>query len=215
MFDRPDVFDLWGTNPAARPTDPARIWRELCWATPQVAVSGDLPYDDASASAQLAGWIAAGVTDILDVRVECNDEHRVARRAPDVGYHWLGVDDEGDRRDPRWFERIVEIGAPILADDSRKLVVHCHMGVNRGPSAAFTLLYATGMPARDALDRIRAARPIASMMYSLDAVEWMAVRDGLDTETAVRTYEDVIEWHRENPLDLGYCIRHIGDRYAA
>lgn len=215
MFDRPDIFDLWGYNPEARPSDPARVWRRLCWATDTLAVSGDLHSDEARAAVQLDEWVASGITDILDVRGEASDEAFVARRAPDVRYHWLGVDDEGDRRDPTWFERIVEIGVPILADGSRKLVVHCHMGVNRGPSAAFSILYAAGTPAREALQCIRAARPIASMMYSLDAVEWMAIRDGHDPEEARRSYHDVIAWHREHPLDLNYCISRIGERYAA
>lgn len=215
MFERPDVYDLWGPDPTARPADPVRYWRQLCWATPTLAVSGDLHPERGRAHVQLAEWVAEGVTDVLDVREEDNDEGFVAQFAPHIEYHWLGVDDEGHRRDPRWFEEIVEITAPIAADPSRKLLVHCHLGVNRGPSAAFTVLYAHGTPARDALDRIRTARPIASMLYSLDAVEWVAARRGLNYSEAREEYDNVVTWHRENPLDLPFVISRLGDRYAA
>ncbi len=89
--------------------------------------------------------IDQGITDIIDLRGEASHERFVAQHAPHIRYHWLGVDDEGDRRSDEWFEAIEAAAQLVLQDPSRKVVIHCHMGVNRGPSAAFTALITHGV----------------------------------------------------------------------
>lgn len=201
-------------NPQARPADPARWWRTLCWAADRIAVSGDL--DPARAADQLAEWVAAGVTDVLDVRGEANDARRVAAHAPTLRYHWLGTHDDGDRQASSWFDEIATVVDRVLADPDRRLIVHCHLGVNRGPSATLAALLLQGLHPIEAMDAIRAARPVASMMYAGDAVVWWGVREGLAGDEIVALHDEVCAWHEANPLDVPWCIEQMGrSRFAA
>jgi ferredoxin len=120
-------------------------------------------------------------------------------------------------------EALVELGGGaieaaaqlVLQDPSRKVVIHCHMGVNRGPSAAFTALITHGVDPIQALTQIRSARPVAAILYSFDAVQWFARRQGKTEQEVADLFQAVYDWHEENPLDLRYCIQQIGNRYAA
>ena len=159
--------------------------------------------------------MSEGVTDIIDLRGESSDESLVRKHAPHIIYHWLGVDDEGDRRTPEWFEAIKAAAALVFGNPNRKAVIHCHMGVNRGPSAAFTALITNGVDPIEALGQIRAARPIAAMIYAGDAIQWFAEQQGNTQEQSDALFNAVLDWHEQNPLDVGYCIQQIGQRYAA
>ena len=54
-----------------------------CQVTEQIYVSGDLDtFHPARGQAQLAEWVGLGVTDVIDVRDEWNDESFVAEHAP-------------------------------------------------------------------------------------------------------------------------------------
>ena len=178
-------------------------------------MSGDLSPHDSEAVSQLQNWVSDGVSDIIDLRGEASHESLVARIAPHINYHWLGVDDEGDRRSDEWFEAIQHAAALVFADPSRKVVIHCHMGVNRGPSAAFTALITNGVDPIKALGQIRAVRPIAAMIYAGDAIQWFAAQQGKTQEQSDALFNSVLDWHLQNPLDVGYCIQQIGRRYAA
>ena len=215
MRYRQTPHHIFGYNKDARPSNAGAIWRTLCWVNDQIAVSGDLPPHDSEAVAQLQKWVSEGVTDIIDLRGEASHESLVARIAPHITYHWLGVDDEGDKRSDEWFEAIQQAAAQVLADPTRKVVIHCHMGVNRGPSAAFTALVTHGVDPIEALSQIRAARPVAAMIYAGDAIQWFAGQQGLTQKQTDQLFEAVIDWHLRNPLDVGYCIQQIGRRYAA
>lgn len=200
-------------NPDARPADPAGWWRTLCWATDRVAVSGDL--DRARVSAQLAEWVDAGITDIVDVRGEADDSRIVADLAPDVRYHWIGTDDDGNGQSDDWFDAVARAVGGALVDPHRRVIVHCHLGCNRGPSAAFASLVALGGHPIEVLDAIRAARPVASMMYAGDAVVWWARREGLPADVVVEWHDRVWAWHAANPLDVPYCIEQMSRRRHA
>ena len=215
MRKRQTPHHLFGYNPKARPGNAGAIWRTICWATSQIAVSGDLSDHHSKALPQLQGWVEAGITDIMDMRCERSDESFVHAHAPHIKYHWLGVDDDGGTRDASWFEAIAATSAEILKDPSRKIMVHCHMGVNRGPSAAFTTLITQGHDPVEALHLIRNARPVASMMYSFDAIQWHAQILGKSESETDAQFTAVTEWHEQNPLDVGYCVSAIGNRYAA
>ena len=215
MRYRQTPHHIFGYNKDARPSNAGAIWRTLCWVNNQIAVSGDLPPHDSDAVTQLQKWVSEGVTDIIDLRAEASDESLVARIAPGIKYHWLGVDDEGDRRTPEWFEAIKAAAALVFGNPNRKAVIHCHMGVNRGPSAAFTALISNGVDPIEALGQIRAARPIAAMIYAGDAIQWFAGQQGNTQEQSDALFNAVLDWHKQNPLDVGYCIQQIGQRYAA
>ena len=215
MTYHPIPHALFSAPNGARPAAPHVLWRQLCWVTDQVAISGDLHPSPSLGAVQLDEWVESGITDIMDMRFEANDAQFVAQRHPDLRYHWLGVDDEGGPREAAWFEAITGVSAEILADPRRKVLVHCHMGINRGPSAAYTALLAAGGDPVGTLEAIRSARPIASAMYSLDAIQWWATRTGMLPTESAAAHSAVLAWHREHPLDVPYCISRIGNRYAA
>jgi len=215
MRYRQTPHHIFGYNPEARPSNAGAIWRTLCWVNDKIAVSGDLSDYDSEAVVQLQKWVSEGITDIIDLRGEASHESLVARIAPGIKYYWLGVDDEGDRRSDEWFEAIQQAAAQVLADPTRKVVIHCHMGVNRGPSAAFTALITNGVDPIEALGQIRAARPVAAMIYAGDAIQWFAGQQGLSQKQTDQLFDSVLNWHKQNPLDVGYCIQQIGRRYAA
>ncbi|MEJ7774997.1 MAG: hypothetical protein WKF72_09340 [Nocardioidaceae bacterium] len=58
-----------------------------------------------------------------------------------------------------------------LQDPGTKVLLHCHMGINRGPSAGVAVLLATGWDPVDAFDAVRRARPIAHVAYAADALD--------------------------------------------
>ncbi len=52
------------------------------------------------------------------------------------------------------------------------MLVHCHMGINRGPSMAYACLLVLGWDPIEAMTAIRTARPIAAIGYAEDALDW-------------------------------------------
>jgi hypothetical protein len=193
------------------PSDPVAWWRSICEVTPRIAMSGGLSYNRVEALDQLRAWEDAGITDYIAVHEECNDGDFIAVNS-DIRFHYLGVDDWGDRRDPRWFDAVVSVALEVLADPDRKLMVTCWMGCNRGPSATFAILLATGWKPLPALRAIRDVRPIAGTIYAADAVEWSVRRNGGDDAAVRRARREVEAWFARNPLDIRYVIRNIGSR---
>ena len=196
-----------------RPDAPATWWRQICWVTPRIAASGDLPDDHANAVIHLNRWISAGITHVIDLRVEANDTHFVETNS-DIKYHWFGVDDNGTKRSGRWFDDLTTVATQILSDPNSKIIVHCHMGVNRGPSALFAILLALGWDDLDALRAIRNARPIAAVLYAPDATRWNAIRSGATKTEVEERVSNVKAWLDRNYLDLCYVIDCIGNRLA-
>ena len=144
-----------------RPESPHLMWRQICQVSDSLAVSGDLPSNRVQALEQLRLWEAAGITDVFDMREEANDTEFI-RKNSTINGHWFGVDDDGGKRDDAWFQILCDAARVILNDTTRprRILVHCHMGVNRGPSALFAIMLATGWGSLDALRAIRDARPI-------------------------------------------------------
>lgn len=197
-----------------RPENPAGYWRTLCWVTPNIALSGDLPRDRHAARAQLAYWEDNGITHEIDVRYEANDEAFVHANSA-ITYANFGVDDDGGRRDQAWFDEVVAYATGVIGSDPEaKIVVHCHLGVNRAPSIVLAMMLALGWEALPALRRIREVRPIAGIIYAPDAVEWHGLRTGLDDEEIDSGLDQVDRWFARNPLDLGWVIRVLHGRLA-
>lgn len=142
--------------------------------TDRLWTGGDLPTHcgPEAVAADLAEIRFAGITHILDNRLEWSDEHVVAELAPDLAYIWNGQDDRGQRMPDTWFDVGVGTALAVLARPGTAVLAHCHMGVNRGPSMAFAILLGLGSEPVEALEAIRAARPVAAIAYSLDAVDW-------------------------------------------
>jgi protein-tyrosine phosphatase len=189
-------------------TENVNRWhRTLCEVTPWLTISGDLSPDPLEAEAQLKSWVDAGITDVVDVRGEWSDEEFVTERFPQIGYHYLGTHDDGTNQDLAWFQAGLAAMETALAKPTAKLLVHCHMGINRGPSMAFAMLLAKGYEPIPALDAIRNARPIAGIIYAQDALAAVCQDcpplDLLERERSVR------QWFQENYIDVSSIIRKI------
>lgn len=177
------------------------------FVTPSLAVGGDLAYDDATAVRQSVELVVAGgVTHVLDVRQEADDADWWADT--EVTYLWAGIDDAGQRVPAAWFDRIVGWATEAI-DAGGVVLTHCHMGINRGPSAGFAVLLGLGWDPVDALTAIRAARPIAHIWYAEDALAWHLDRSGASPTQRRTTLARVARWREENPLDVVRVIRGI------
>lgn len=183
------------------PVRPESWWRRLCPVTMQLLLSGDLHPTASLASAQLDAWIEAGVTHILDVRSEISDQRFVAHRAPSIVYHWHGTEDDGRRQEPAWFETGVTMAEQALRNAGSRILVHCHMGINRGPSMALAILLAQGWDCIEAMTTIRRARPIAAMVYARDAISWFHARRGSPSHTASADEMRAANWLLAQGID--------------
>ncbi|WP_148615535.1 protein-tyrosine phosphatase family protein [Nocardioides rubriscoriae] len=183
------------------------------FVTPRLVVGGDLDqHDDQLAQRQLGELLAHGVTHVVDVRIEADDQQWVARLTDRVTYLWHGMDDLGQRVPPAWFETAVAWVEDALADPDTIVVTHCHMGINRGPSLGYAVLLAQGWDVVDAIAAVREARPIAAVAYAEDALRWWHDRSGA---SAARRREDrarLKAWRRDHPLDV---VRIIAQRRRA
>ena len=168
---------------------------------------GDLPEDDEVAADHIGDWRDAGIGTVIDCRFEWSDEDLVAAIAPEIHYVHVGIDDAGQRIPPAWFDEV--LAAASTADHGGGVLVHCHMGINRGPSAAYALLLADGHDPVEAIDLIRTRRPIAAVGYAEDALRWWHRRRGA-TITERRADRDALaQWRRQHPHDTLRIIKAI------
>ena len=176
------------------------------FVTPYLAIGGDLDTTAHDvAVGQLDELSGAGITHVVDVRVEWSDEEWVRERNADVDYLHLGIDDAGQRVPDAWFDEGVAFAREAV-ESGGVVLAHCHMGINRGPSMGFAILLALGWDAREALDAIHAARPIAFIAYAEDALRWHHGDGSPDLEADLRRLD---EWRRENRLDLHQVLRAV------
>ena len=183
--------------------------RRVCSVTDWLLISGDLPSRPIDAFKKLHEWLEAGVTDIVDVRGEWSDARLVERIAPHIRYHYLGTHDDGIEQDDEWFRAGLDALRIAQQHENSVTMVHCHMGVNRGPSMAFAYLLDQGWDPIEALVAIRSARPIAGIIYAPDAIRALApvlTARGLDIDAVTR---QVDEWFDRNDIDVATIIRRI------
>ena len=203
-----------GTNlhPSELPTeliDPAAWWRRPCEVDDRLYVCGDLPSDSEGFRRVLGEWLEAGITHIVDVRSEWSDADRVADAAPDLTYTWLGTHDDGGIQEAAWFDAGVDAITMGLGDPTARVLVHCHMGVNRAPSLAFAAMIELGRGVEEALDAIRSARPIAAIAYAADAARWFGERRSMDGESVQTACDRTRAWLAANPVATGWIISRI------
>ena len=138
------------------------------WVTDLLATGGDLSYNDRLAGQQIADIIKQDVRLIVDLRPEADDADVWAEMG--VDYLHLPTDDRHGHSVPRQlFDRLVAKALPRI-EAGEKVLVHCHMGINRGPSGAFALMLAMGHDPIEAFDLIREKRPEAYIAYAKDAL---------------------------------------------
>ena len=180
------------------------------FVTERLAVGGDLDNYDADLAARQAHDLQAqGITHVLDVRQEWNDEALMRQLVPTITYRHLGVDDAGQRMPAAWFDAVTSWALAALADPDTKVLTHCHMGINRGPSAGFAILLAMGWEPVAALDAIRSARSIAHIDYAEDVLRWHHARMNVPADVQAADRAAVREWRHEHQMDVGAVIRGI------
>ncbi len=188
-------------------TPPQLATADAVFVTRHLLVGGDLDTaDEEHASEQLRELLDAGVTHVVDARIEWSDEQWVAERAPEVGYLQHGMDDAGQRVPGEWFDTAVDWSVAAI-DAGGTVLTHCHMGVNRGPSLGFAVLLAQGWDPIEALDAIRTARPIAWVAYAEDALRWSHERNGTSEREREGDLLRLERWRAQNQLDLAEVIR--------
>jgi hypothetical protein len=198
---KPPLDDLLARHAARRPNaDPVTDW---------LLTGGDLHHHDEVARRDLDGLLGLGVTHILDLRSEWSDEEFVARHAPEVHYRHLGVDDAGQRLPGTWFEAGIELARSVRHQPGARLLAHCHMGINRGPSMAFALLLDDGWDPVEALRAIRTARPVAAVGYAGDALDHHHERTGADGTRRAEDRARVAAWFRDHHIDVATIVRGI------
>ena len=179
------------------------------WVTDFLAVGGDLDaYDVELAVQQALDLRAAGVTHVLDVREEAEDS-ALWSLFPEVTYHWDGIDDAGQEVPDEWWERIVSWSLGALSRPGSRLLTHCHMGINRGPSAAYGVLLGLAWDPVAAIDAIRTARPEAHCWYAEDALRWRHNGVRASEERRAADLARLTNWRVEHPMDV---VRVIAER---
>lgn len=190
-------------------------WANASQVAERLWIGGDLETrDEELAAVQLDELAAAGITDILDLRLEWSDEDWVSVAKPSMRYLWLGVDDAGQRMPDEWFD----VGTSYVLsqlESGGHVLVHCHMGINRGPSMGFAVLLAQGWDPIEALDRIRQQRPIAYVGYAEDALDWWLRKGGATPTELALGRRRMRQWRRDNSLDVASVIRKIRLREGA
>lgn len=179
------------------------------FAAPRVATGADLPYRDEDARVRLAGWVAAGITHVIDNRIEADDEDFVAVYAPGIAYLHNPADDAGQRMPDSWFDRGVAFALDALARPGTAVLSHCHMGINRGPSLAYAILLALGTDPVEAVDTLRRNRPVANVWYAEDALDWWHRRNGTPGAGRHSDRRRLAAWRAAHPLDV---VRIIAER---
>ena len=133
--------------------------------TSQLWIGGDLEVRSPSlAGVQLNELDDLGITDVVDVRLEWNDQGWVSEAKPHMNHHWLGVDDAGRAMPDEWFDQGTDLIRSALSAGG-SVLVHCHMGINRlfrvpvGVSGARVWAWLRGEGRRGPQDRERPSCP--------------------------------------------------------
>jgi dual specificity phosphatase 3 len=184
-------------------TLPLAEFANLHFVTPRLAVGGDLSARSMNElSLHVRDYSKLGITHVVDCRLEWDDAQLFESSLPWISYLHHGIDDAGQDVPGSWFE--AAISWIDDAGDDAVVLTHCHMGINRGPSLGFAVLLHWGWDPIDAIDAIRAARPVANVWYAPDALLWHHARLGTDATDDLRRLK---AWREQHPLDVVRIIR--------
>jgi hypothetical protein len=111
----------------------------------------------------------AGITHVVTVARELEgDVRRLLGGA--VTHLANGTIDGADSDAVRWFGRSIEFSVQALdSDPAVRVLLHCSVGINRGPSSAYAVLRALGHPPDEALELIVDVRPFVGLIRVDDA----------------------------------------------
>jgi len=191
--------------------EPATLHRALCEVDSWLVLSGDLHPRRDVAERQVAAYRQLGITHIIDCRQEWDDEYLLAELAPEIRYWNLGTHDDGGPQADAWFDAGVAAYHRAMEQEDAKILVHCHMGVNRGPSMALRLMleHDPEVLPEDCVIEIRRARPIARILYAEDAARHAlgpAIEENLEGSRKVARMLKVLA---EDTIDMGDVIHAI------
>lgn len=167
------------------------------WLTDRLAVGGELNmFDNELASEQLRDLVAAGITHVVDLRAPRAGMPMWPDEAGFVVHH-AGTEDDGSPRSPAWFDAFVPWAFSALEAPESRVLVHCAMGSNRGPSGAFAVLLVLGWKPGAALDMIQSQRPYAQVKYAEDACLWFHSVSKPSTAQQSADYAAISQWRRD------------------
>jgi protein-tyrosine phosphatase len=114
---------------------------------------------------------AHGVTHVLDLRVEWSNASTWEQMGlPAENYCYAPITDSWRYKpEAEWYAAIEEFIGEFWMNSAEgdRLYVHCHMGINRAPSAAMlALMLVEAMHPWEAFLAIREARPVAGLVYA-------------------------------------------------
>ena len=191
-------------------TQGAIWWRKPCHITDDILLSGDLSHHQTKALNQLDEWRSEGVTQILDCRSEWSDEELVRSVDDSIEYLNLGTHDAGGNQDAKWYRDGWDYYERLIEDNpDNKLMVHCHMGVNRAPSMVFYLMLKEGYEPDEALALIRSNRPIAACYYAESAWRTFAEDENLSAKELENGLYEIDKFFVDNHINLRDVIHQI------
>jgi protein-tyrosine phosphatase len=169
----------------------------------------DLPERLDEALADIRAWQELGITHVVDNRMEWDDSELVTLHAPGIRYLHNGIDDIGQEMPDEWFDAGVGFVLAALSEPDTKVLVHCHMGINRGPSLAYASLLALDWDPIEAMTAIRSVRPIAAVGYAGDALDWHHRAWRVSRREQLDNWNRLEQWHEASPIDVIRIIRQI------
>lgn len=191
-------------------TQGAIWWRKPCHITKDIVLSGDLNHDFVKAKEQLEELHIEGVTHIIDCRNEWNDEQIVGEHGKGIRYFWHGTHDSGGNQEASWYKQGWDFYEKVIEDNpDAKVLVHCHMGINRAPSMVFYLMIREGYEPAEALRLIRTNRPIAACLYAESAWRTFAEEENLSIEETADGLREINDFFVDNHIDPSTAIRQI------
>lgn len=197
-------------DPHRHQTEGAKWWRTPCLINDDMLISGDLHHSPAKAKAQLEEWQQAGVTAIIDCRNEWSDCGLVNEIAPGISYYEHGTHDSGGNQDALWYKQGWDYYQDAMSyGDGQRVMIHCHMGINRAPSMAFYILLELGRTPTQALTEIRTARPIAACYYAASAWRTYALAHGMRWQQKADGLQEIEDYFTANGIRLSRVIHEI------
>ena len=176
--------------------------------TDRILIGGDISHVPELAARQVVELRKFGVTHVAECRIEWSDAD-IWEQVPDVNYLHHGMDDAGQAVPDSWFSAGVRFLQAGLHQTDGIVLAHCHMGINRGPSLGLALLLTESWEIVEAMDAIRAARPIAHVWYAEQALAWHHRQTDATRSDRQRDRARLAAWRSRDTLDVAAVIRAI------
>jgi len=140
---------------------------DIDFVTPRLAVGGGIWTREGFEEV-----MRAGITHIINTQLEFDDNTLRLDGDHEPAILWLAMDDDFFPKPAALFHTGTRFALRALEQRGSKVFVHCASGVHRAPMVALAILRVLGYGRRDAVDLLRARRPVADFpdVY-LDSVE--------------------------------------------